>query len=121
MRVNLSKAIKPGMRRPISVTVDEPVDKRADGSFAEGGQVEGDSTITIRDTSTETQINAYVNGDGSLGSKVVSVTVDGHVGEGDVPLVLEIGFEVAHPDATAFGAVVEGTDEPIPAVPEGNG
>lgn len=121
MRVQLSKPIKPGFRRPISVTIDEAVDKQPDGSFAVAEQVQGDSTISIRPTSTERQIDAYVNGDGSLGSKVGSIRVDGHVGEGDVPLVLEIGWEVAHPDATEFGVVQEGADEPIPAVPENNG
>lgn len=114
-RIDLTKPLKPGFRRPISLTVDEAVDKREDGSFAKAEVIEGDSTVSIRPESTETQIKAYLNGDGATGNKVVRLTADGHIGEGDVPISIDIGFTVAHPDATAFGPVTEDADEPIPA------
>ena len=117
MLVKLSKPIKPGFRRPISVVPDAPVDAREDGSFAGIESVEGDSTGTIRPESTATEIKAYVNGDGSIGTKLLRLTVDGHVGQGDVPVTLDLAYEVAHPDATAFGPLVEGEDEQIPAPP----
>jgi hypothetical protein len=114
--VTLTKPIKPGFRRPISLVPDEEVDVRPDGSFATAEVVEGDSTVSIRPSSTSKQIDAYINGDGSTGNKTIRITSDGHIGDGDVSISQDIAFVVAHPDATAFGPVVEGTDEPIPGV-----
>ena len=45
------------------------------------------------------------------------VTVDAHVGQGDVPLTIEITYEVNHPNATDFKAVTEGALETLPVVP----
>lgn len=112
-RVTLSKPIAPGWRRPVSLVPDEPVDQRDDGSFATAEPVEGDSTVSVNPNSTPTQINIWVNGDGSTGDKVIVVKADGHLGQGEVVISQEIGFTVSSPDATAFG-VTEGLDEPIP-------
>lgn len=116
MRINLTKPLKPGFRRPITLVPDEELDVRSDGSFAAVEVVEGDSSASIRPSSTATQIDAYINGDGALGDKVVRIKADGHIGEGEAEISLDIGFTVAHPDATAFGPVKEGEDEPIPGV-----
>lgn len=115
MRIKLVKPLKPGFRRPLTLKPDEAVDARADGSFAAVEVVEGDSTASVRTESTASQIELYINGDGSTGDKVVNVKADGHIGEGEVEISLEIAYTVAHPDATEFGPVTEGVDEPIPA------
>lgn len=115
-RVNLTKPLKPGFRRPISLAADEELDVRGDGSFAAVEVVEGDSTASIKPDSTKTQINAFLNGDGALGDKVIRIKADGHIGDGEAEISVDIGFTVAHPDATAFGTPQEGVDEPIPGV-----
>lgn len=117
MRVKLSKPIKPGFRRRVNLTPDEALDKREDGSFAAIEEVEGDSTATVRPESNATSIKLFVNGDGTIGvGKVRRVVADGHVGEGVVPISIELEWEVSHPDATAFNPPDEvGEDEPIPA------
>lgn len=116
MEVTLSKPIKPGFRRSFTVGTDEAVDKQTDGSYAKSEVVEGDSSApTIEPTSTDRVINGWINGDGSVGAKKVRVTVDGHVGEGDVSIALEISYNVASADATEFVGFTEGADEPIPA------
>jgi hypothetical protein len=120
-RITFTKPIKPGFRRKFTLTPDEPVDELEGGGFAVGAVVEGDSSApTINDTSTEKKITGWVNGDGALGDKVVSVQVDAHVNEGVVPLVVEIAYSVAHKDATELkvdeGAVAD--DEEIPTAGE---
>lgn len=117
MRVKLSKPIKPGQRRRVNVTPDEKVDKRADGTFAAIELVEGDSSAQVRPESTEDKIRLYVNGDGTLGTKVARLVADGHIGEGEATISLEIEWDVAHPDATQFNPAIEeeGPDEDIPA------
>ncbi len=112
--MKLSKPIKPGFRRPFTITPDEAVDKRDDGSFVKVTVLAGDSTVTL-DTanSTETSIKGWLNGDGATGDKSVQFEADGHVGEGDQPVTLTVDFAVAHPDATVLG-FSEGADEPIP-------
>lgn len=116
MDVTLSKPIKPGFRRSFTVSVDEPIDKQPDGSFAKSEVVEGDSRAPeILAESTSTQLKGWIYGDGSIGSKKSRITADGHVGEGDVPITLDISYEVASPDATSFTNFTEGADEPIPA------
>lgn len=115
MLVKLSTPIKPGFRRPLTLTPDSPVDALEGGGFATATVTQGDSKFEIRPESTNTKILAYAYGDGAIGSKEAQVRVDGHVGEGDVPVTIDIAWEVAHPDATGFGAVEEGPDEPIPA------
>lgn len=115
MEVTLSKPIRPGFRRAFSVTTDEAVDKQPDGSYARSEVLNGDSTAPVIDaTSTGTMIKGWIYGDGSIGSKKVRVTVDGHVGDGDVPITLDVTYEVQSPDATAFTNFQEGADEPIP-------
>lgn len=113
-RVVLAKPIKPGFRRPISLTPDEAVDQAADGSFARIEQLSGDSTSFVAPTSTDKKIDAYLNADGPTGVNVIVVKADGHLGEGEQEISQEIEYSVANPDATQFGPVVEGADEPIP-------
>ena len=115
MDVTLTKPIKPGFRRAFSVSTDEPVDKQADGLYARTEVVDGDSRAPSIDIdSTSTQIKGWLYGDGAVGAKKVRVIADGHIGEGDVPITLDISYEVATPDATAFTNFAEGADEAIP-------
>lgn len=119
MRVKLSRPIKPGFRRKVNLTPDEPLDVREDGSFAAVDIVEGNSTVSVRPESDSGKIRLYVNGDGSLGTgKVARVRADGHVGAGEAEISLELEWDVVSPDATAFSSAIEeeGEDEPIPAV-----
>lgn len=116
MEVTLAKPIKPGFRRSFTVGTDEAVDKQADGSYARTEVVEGDSRAPeILPTSTDKLLQGWIYGDGSVGAKKVRVTVDGHVGEGDVAITLDISYQVASADATEFVGFTEGPDEPIPA------
>ncbi len=116
MEVTLSKPIKPGFRRSFTVSIDEAVDKQPDGSFAKSEVLEGDSRAAeILPESTATLLTGWIYGDGAVGTKKDRITVDGHVGEGDVPITLDVSYEVASPDATAFTDFKEGADEPIPA------
>ena len=117
MKVTLTKPLKPGFRRPITLVPDEDVDQRADGSFAEVTTLSGDSTGTVDPSSTAKQIKAFVNGDGALGTKVVQFKADGHIGDGDVEVTLDVEYVVAHPDATELKLTEGTTDEPIPATP----
>ena len=115
MDVTLSKPIKPGFRRAFEVSTDEPVDKQDNGAFARSEVVDGDSSAAvISPDSTETLIKGWIYGDGSIGNKKTRIIVDAHVGDGDVPLALDVSYEVAHPDATAFTNFKEGADEAIP-------
>lgn len=116
MRVTLSKPIKPGFRRKVNLTPDEPIDQRPDGTFAGTEAVEGDSTIVVRPESDKNKVRLFVNGDGTLGTgKVVRVVADGHVGEGEAQISIELQWDVASPDATEFSSTVEEEtpDEPI--------
>lgn len=113
--MKLATPIKPGFRRPITITPDEAVDVNNTGTFLAIENVTGDSTTTVDPTSTATSLKFYLNGDGSTGDKAIRVSVDGHVGDGDQPVTLDIEFTVASKDATSLAALVEGVDEPIPA------
>lgn len=116
MLVTLSKPIKPGFRRPLTLVPDESLDATSPGVFATAEILSGDSQFVIDPSSTEKSIKAYAYGDGALGDKVARVHADGHVGEGVVEITLDIGWTVATPDATEFGPVQEGPDEAIPVV-----
>jgi hypothetical protein len=111
--MQLAKPIKPGFRRPFTITPDEPVDINDSGTFVKVEVVAGDSTVTIDPTSTATSIKGWLNGDGATGAKFVRFTADGHLGEGDQPVSLDVEYTVANPDATVLG-FAEGADEPIP-------
>lgn len=115
MEVTWTKPIKPGFRRPFTLTPDEAVDMRGDGSFAGWEAVEGDSTALIKPESTNKSIQGYINGDGALGAKRIRLKVDGHVGDGEVEITLDVLFQVASADATTL-TIAEGADEPIPGV-----
>jgi len=113
MIINL-KPIKPGFRRPFTLTTDEPVDLRADGvSYFSATPTKGDSTIVFTSQSP-TGATGFVNGDGAIGDKVVQIAADAHVGEGDVEITLDVTYTVANPDATEIGFKEGGPDEPIP-------
>lgn len=111
--MKLTKPIKPGFRRPFTITPDEPVDVNASGTYVAVEIVSGDSTVTIDPASKATSISGWLNGDGSTGAKAVRFTVDGHVGDGEQSVTLDVEYDVASPDATTLG-FVEGTDEVIP-------
>lgn len=113
--MKLTKPIKPGFRRPFTITPDEPVDVNSAGTYVQVNVLAGDSTVTIDAAgTTATSIKGWLNGDGAVGPKSVEFIVDGHVGEGDQQVALTVDFDVSTPDATTLG-FVEGTDEPIPA------
>jgi hypothetical protein len=113
MEVNL-KPIKPGYRRPFTLTTDEPVDLRADGvNYFTATSIQGDSTIVFT-TQSATGASGFVNGDGAIGDKVVQISADAHVGEGDVEITLDVSYTVQNPDATEIGFSLGGPDEPIP-------
>lgn len=114
VKMKLSKPIKPGFRRPFTITPDEPVDINAAGTYIQVNVLSGDSTVTIDPASTATSIKGWINGDGAVGDKSVEFIADGHVGEGDQQIALTVDFQVSTPDATVLG-FVEGVDEPIPA------
>ena len=111
--MKLTKPIKPGFRRPFTITPDEPVDVNASGTYVAVEIVSGDSTVTIDPASSATSIKGWLNGDGATGAKAVRFSADGHVGEGDQLVTLDVEYDVASPDATILG-FVEGTDEAIP-------
>lgn len=111
--VKLDKSLKPGFRRPFTITPDEAVDVNDSGTFVQVEIVAGDSTVTIDPASTATSIKGWLNGDGATGDKAVRFTADGHLGDGDQPVSLDVEFTVANPDATVLGFAA-GTDEPIP-------
>lgn len=111
--MKLAKPIKPGFRRPFTITPDEPVDVNASGTYVAYEILSGDSTVTIDAASTATEIKGFINGDGATGAKSVRFSADGHVGEGDQVVTLDVEFDVANPDATVLG-FAEGADEPIP-------
>ena len=115
--MKLSKPIKPGFRRPFTITPDEAVDVRADGNFFAADVVEGDSTVTYNPESTAQLLKGWFNGDGATGNKQVRIKADGHVGEGEQEVTLDVEYLVATPDATSLAALVEGVDEPIPTEP----
>lgn len=113
--MKLAKPIKPGYRRPFTITPDEALDVNANGTFVQVNVLAGDSTVTIDPASTSTSIKGWINGDGTTGAKSVEFIADGHVGEGEQQVALTVDFEVSHPDATSLENFVEGTDELIPA------
>lgn len=117
--VALSSPIALGFQRPFTLTPDEPVDQQADGSFASVTVDQGDSHIIIDPTSTATKITGFVQGDGSLGDKQATISVDGHVGPGEVPVTLTVTWSVHSPDATALAFAEGSPDVPIPTAKKG--
>lgn len=115
--VVITNPIKPGFRRPFTLTFDEPVDLRPDGvSYVSVEAVDGDSTVTMMSQSP-TGATGFLNGNGSIGAKTVRFSADGHVGDGEVVITLDVTYPVASPDATVIGFVASGADEPIPSAP----
>jgi len=111
--MKLTKPLKPGFRRPFEITPDEAVDINDSGTYVKVEVIAGDSTVTIDPASTATSIKGWLNGDGATGDKAVRFTADGHIGDGDQPVSLDVEYTVATPDATILG-FKEGADEPIP-------
>lgn len=108
----LETPIKPGFRRPFTITTDEDVEG------VKFDTIEGDSTGTIDTQNTKgSTIKGWINGDGVLGNKEVELSADGHIGEGEARIAMRFQYNVAHPDATAFGQPVFGPDELIPDAP----
>jgi len=110
--MKLTSPIKPGFRRPFTVTTDENVESPVFTTTL------GDATGTLDPAVAfpGNTIKGWINGDGSLDvDQSVRLTVDAHVGEGAVDLALDFDFQIKHPDATAFGTPSFGPDEPIPA------
>lgn len=110
----LKSPVKPGFRRPLTLTPDESLDKMANGQYASVEVLQGDSTVNVDPESTDKSVKVWVYGDGALGDKVARVKADGHIGEGDAEITQDIAWTVTHPDATVFGSVTEGPDEAIP-------
>lgn len=121
--INLGK-IPLGQRLPVQIVPDEPVDVKPDGNFAAVAILSGDSSASVANgsdpiparRSTPTSSFVYFNGDGAVGPKSATVSVDGHVGDGDVEVTQEFDWEVISPDATAFKATPSPL-EPIPTLP----
>jgi len=112
--MRLEKPIKPGFRRPFTLTPDEALDAGADGAFATAEILSGDSTVTIDPASTATEVRGWLNGNGATGEKSVRFSADGRLGDGEQVITLDVEYTVSTPDATTLGFSV-GVDEPIPA------
>lgn len=119
MEVTLARPLAPGFYRECEISTDENVDKQADGSFALGATVTGDSTPPkVLDSSTGKNVKFNVFGDGALGDHQVTITVDTKFGEAVVPMVLTVNYTVASAEATAFSDFKEAaTDTAIPTTP----
>ncbi len=111
--MKLSKPIKPGFRRPCTITPDELVDQRPDGTFLQIEVLSGDSQVVYNPESTGSSIKVWFYGDGAIGDKSARLTADGHIGEGEQQISLDVDWTVSTPDATTLG-FAEGADEPIP-------
>lgn len=57
----------------------------------------GTQSVTLTDKKT---IELVVNGDGDIGSNAFQVSVDGHVGDGEVAIVTDFEYDVVSADAT---------------------
>lgn len=114
-KMKLTRPIKPGYRRPFTITPDEPVDVNETGTFFKSQIVAGDSTVTLDPASTPTSLKGWINGDGATGEKSVRFVADGHLGAGEQEVSIDVEFSVATPDATLL-SFTEGTDELIPPV-----
>ena len=110
--MKLTTPIKPGFRRPFTVTTDENVENPVFTTIL------GDATGKLDPANTlpGKTISGWINGDGALDvDQSVRLTVDAHVGEGAVDLALDFDYQIKNADATAFGTPTFGPDEPIPA------
>jgi len=110
--INLGQ-IPLGMRLPVDILPDEPVDVKPDGNFASLTVTDGDSTAFVAPGGTSKGSRFYFNGDGAVGVKGADGAVDGHVGPDDVEIVQHYTWEVISPDATTFTST-PGKLEPIP-------
>lgn len=74
--------------------------------------VSGNATqsVTLVDKKT---VELTVNGDGDIGSNAFQLTVDGHIGDGDVAIVTDFEYDVVSVDATAV-SFTKVRREPIP-------
>jgi hypothetical protein len=77
--MKLTKPLKPGFRRPFTITPDEAVDVNDSGTFVKVENVAGDSTVTIIQPRPAHPSKGWLNGDG--GSDKAVRFGDGHLGE----------------------------------------
>jgi hypothetical protein len=76
-------------------------------------QLTGNSTMGVRLLSPR-KLELTVRADGDIGSSSVAVTVDGHIGDGEVPIRLEFNWDTVHKDATEITGITKVRREPIP-------
>lgn len=101
--------IRPGFRRPFTLTPTPA------GAAFENPVIEitdGDSTASIQDDGNG-GAKGFLNGDGSIGAKAARITFDGHIGDGEVDVTLDVAWNVSHPNATG-GSLSVGDEEAIP-------
>lgn len=73
----------------------------------------GDGSQSVQKTGPK-KLQLIVRGDGTVGSNnTFSVQVDGHIGDGDAPIITEFDYNVVSPDATEVTFKKIGR-EPIP-------
>lgn len=83
--------------------------------------VRGDSTQSVRLVDPKT-VELIVNGDGSVNpddeptGNAFQVSVDGHIGEGEVAIVTDFEYNTVSPDATTV-SFTKVRREPIPPAP----
>lgn len=118
----VTRPIAPGYRRKFAIASDYPLDVRVDGQYLGAEVVDGDSSAPTIIDSNANGGTIWVNGDGSTGAKKVRIVADGHIGDGEVGITLDIEYSVSNPDATILTATEgggtggTGADEPIPGV-----
>ena len=73
----------------------------------------GDAEQRVEKTGPKT-LQLIVMGNGTVGAaNAFAVQVDGHIGDGEAPIVTEFDYEVTSPDATAV-TFTKDRREPIP-------
>ena len=118
-RLVITKPIKPGFKRKIKLTSDEPLDLKSEGVYFEVAKVSGDADLPVADgAQSPGAANFWLLGStgASIGTpQVFSFSGDGHVGDGEAVIAVEVEYTVNHPDATEITAVVTEIeqDEPI--------
>ena len=106
------KPIKPGFRRPFTVETDENVENPRFTTTLGDANGTLDPALSFPGKT----VGGWINGNGALDvDQSIRLTVDAHVGDGEVDLSLDFDFQIKNADATAFGEPVFGKDEPIPA------
>lgn len=76
-------------------------------------QITGNSTAAVKLVDSKT-VELTIRGDGDIGPSSVAVLVDGHVGEGEVPIRTEFEWDTVSKDATTV-QFTKVRREPLPA------